>query len=652
MQQSVMYMLNIALNAASLSLILIISCSYLMRRCYRTLSYKVFMVLLLVNGYSALTDIVVGMESHYKASYRVLYFHGGSNTLARFMVAVLIMLYSIVYVRERRARKYETAMLVVLTTAFFGLVVTSPITHWVYSFNSDKEFTQGPLMPVLLLMELFAISYSIMTIAINTRRLTRYQIVGIVSNVIIVAIGYSFSYIFAGLHTQSMTISLTLLVARLVLESPSDFLFMNTYFYNDKACQETIRQKMDRKMNFKFVVFSVENFNYVRQFLGASGRREITTTLMNYLRSKYPRETTYYLGEHRFAVFTSLHAPEIEGIIADTEHFFEHDFRLPGMDIAMTPFFVTFNYEDFDGSPEDIFECVLYPFSAREEFAGSHVVAANTEMMKHKRREEEVRHAIRKALKAGGFEVYYQPIFQGGEKRFVTAEALLRLNDSKLGNIRPDEFIPIAEKFGMIVEVGEFVFESVCRFWNANKLETRGIQFIEVNLSMVQCMQENLASRLRTIMASHDINPKYINLEITETAAAMKETVMIQNMKDLSCVGVGFSLDDYGTGFSTASRLTELPVGIVKLDKSILWDAMKNESALAILRNTIHMLKDLEKLCVVEGVETSEMAVTLRNLGCDYYQGYLFSKPIPGDEFLKFLQNNEFTGTDKAFRVA
>ena len=652
MQQSTVYIVNNAINAASLSLILIILCSYLMRRCYRTLSYKVFLVLLFVNGLSAVSDILVGAKSIHKASYRVLYLYGGINMLARFMVAVLIMLYSIVYVREKRARKYESAMLICLTVAFFGLVVTSPITHWGYSFDSNKVLVMGEMMPVLLLMELFAISYSIMTIAINTSRLTRYQIIGIVSNVIIVAVGYSLSFIFRGLHPESFSISLTLLVARLVLESPSDFLFMNTYFYNDKACQETIRQKIDRKMNFKFVVFSIENFSYVRQFLGTSGRRAITNMLMDYLRGRYPRESAYYLGEHRFAVFTNSRDAELENIISDIENFFEHDFRIQGMDIAMTPFFVTFDYSEFNGSAEDIFECVLYPFGAREEFAGSHVVAATNEMMQHKRREEEVQHAIRRAIKTGGFEVYYQPIFQGGEKRFVTAEALLRLNDPKLGNVRPDEFIPVAEKFGMIVEVGEYVFESVCRFWSENRLENLGIQFIEVNLSMVQCMQENLASRLRTIMASHDIDPKYINLEITESAAAMKETVMIQNMKDLSCVGVGFSLDDYGTGFSTASRLAELPVGIVKLDKSILWDAMKNESALAILRNTIHMLKDLEKLCVVEGVETSEMAVTLRNLGCDYYQGYLFSKPIPGDEFLKFLKDNEFTGTEKAFMVA
>lgn len=652
MQQSDLNILNNTLNVASLSLLLVVLCAYLMRKCYKTLSYRVFTVLLFVNAFSAASDIVVATESMHNAPYGVLYLYGGVNMLARFMVAILIMLYSIVYVRERRARKYETAMIIFLAGSFLVLVATSPITHWVYYFDEKKAFLQGPLMPALLLVELFILSYSIMTIVINSSRLTRYQIVGIFSNVVIIAIGYSLSFLFRGIHTESLTISLTLLVARLVLESPSDFLFMNTYFFNDKACQETIRQKIERKINFKFVVFSVENFNYVRQFLGTTGRREITNEMMSHLRKKYPRDAVYYLGGHRFAVFANSRVPEIETIISDIENYFEHDFRLPGMDIAMTPFFVTYEYGEFEGTPDDIFECVLYPFNSREEFAGSHVVAANREMMEHKRREEEVRHAIRKALKEGNFEVHYQPIFQGGGRKFVTAEALLRLHDPKLGNIRPDEFIPIAEKFGMIVEVGEYVFETVCKFWSENRLEELGIEFIEVNLSMVQCMQENLASRLRTIMASHDINPKYINLEITESAAAMKETIMIQNMKNLSCVGVGFSLDDYGTGFSTASRLTELPVSIVKLDKSILWDAMKNESALAILRNTIHMLKDLEKLCVVEGVETSEMAVTLRNLGCDYYQGYLFSKPIPGEEFLKFLQNNDFSGTDKAFMVA
>ena len=221
---------------------------------------------------------------------------------------------------------------------------------------------------------------------------------------------------------------------------------------------------------------------------------------------------------------------------------------------------------------------------------------------------------------------------------FSSAEALIRLWDEHLGYIPPDEFIPMAEQNGMIIEIGEIVFRQVCAFIQNHNLDSLGIDYIEVNLSFVQCMQENLAQQLVSIMKEYNVAPNRINFEITETAGSVKADTLRRNMDKLIEIGSAFSMDDYGTGFSTADYLAHLPLQIVKIDKSILWSAMEKPEAFIILRHTVEMLKDLRKKIIVEGVETQEMVDILTKMHCDYLQGYLYSKPLPEEDYIAFLR--------------
>ena len=158
---------------------------------------------------------------------------------------------------------------------------------------------------------------------------------------------------------------------------------------------------------------------------------------------------------------------------------------------------------------------------------------------------------------------------------------------------------------------------------------------------MLQCVQERLSERLMEIMKEYGIPPEQINFEITETAGLANYDMLLRNMNSLISQGVTFSMDDYGTGFSTANYLISLPMDIVKIDKSILWPAMENKEAFVILRHTVEMLKSLNKRIVVEGVETEEMANLLIDMGCDYLQGYYYQKPVPEDKYVEFLKENQ-----------
>ena len=211
------------------------------------------------------------------------------------------------------------------------------------------------------------------------------------------------------------------------------------------------------------------------------------------------------------------------------------------------------------------------------------------------------------------------------------------MNNDELGFVSPDEFIPIAERNGLILLIGEYVFRSVCKFILNNKLWEKGIEYIHVNLSAIQCMQEKLHEQLLSIMDFYGLDYKYIELEVTETAAIASSDTLLKNMKVLMEKNMNFALDDYGMGYSNTSSILQYPFHTIKLDKSIVWSAVKNENARKLLQHTIAMFRDMGIELVAEGVETSEMAVMLMKMKCDYLQGFLYSKPVKPREFLELI---------------
>lgn len=264
------------------------------------------------------------------------------------------------------------------------------------------------------------------------------------------------------------------------------------------------------------------------------------------------------------------------------------------------------------------------------------VIRAGGEILAGKRRESKILQIMKNALANGTFQVYYQPIYSTSQEKFHSAEALIRLYDNELGFISPEEFIPMAEKNGMILKIGEFVFRTVCRMMARERIWEKGIDYIEINLSVVQCMQEDICEMLYGIMDEYDIPYSCINLEVTETTIA--KDVLWDTMERMTVGGVTFSLDDYGTGYSNLTNVIKYPFHIVKLDKSMVWYAMENETAMRALRHTVAMLQDLDMCIVAEGVETKEQKDILQEMGCEYLQGYYFSKPVPEKEFLEKMK--------------
>lgn len=256
----------------------------------------------------------------------------------------------------------------------------------------------------------------------------------------------------------------------------------------------------------------------------------------------------------------------------------------------------------------------------------------------------EIDEIIKRGIEENRFRMFYQPIYSVKQDRFVSAEALIRLNDDEYGYVSPAIFIPAAEDSGAIHDIGDFVLEDVCRFIHRKEFLDSGLEYIEINLSVAQCIEPKLVDKIRALISKYNVKTSQINLEITETAVDYDPEITDKNIFSLHNMGFKFSLDDYGTGYSNIKRVVSLPLDIVKFDKSFV-DEMDDPKMWIAIVNTVNMLKRMNKKILVEGVEDKRTLERFVELGCDYIQGFYFSKPLNQSDFIDFV-NEHRSGKD------
>jgi diguanylate cyclase (GGDEF)-like protein/PAS domain S-box-containing protein len=244
----------------------------------------------------------------------------------------------------------------------------------------------------------------------------------------------------------------------------------------------------------------------------------------------------------------------------------------------------------------------------------------------------EMEEELRLGIRASQFVLYYQP--QIDRNRLVGAEALIRWNHPRRNVLLPGEFIPMAEQSGLILPLGKWVLQSACEqiaAW-ADHRQTARLS-IAVNISASQFRQPDFVQQVLSALDSTGANPRNLGLELTESMLAENIEEVIEKMKDLKSHGLRFSLDDFGTGFSSLAYLKRLPLNQLKIDGSFIRDILMDQSSAAIAQTIVSLSRAMGLPVIAEGVETEEQREFLTRIGCHAFQGYTFSRPLPLDEF-------------------
>ncbi|MGB5628762.1 MAG: EAL domain-containing protein, partial [Woeseiaceae bacterium] len=253
-------------------------------------------------------------------------------------------------------------------------------------------------------------------------------------------------------------------------------------------------------------------------------------------------------------------------------------------------------------------------------------------------RKLKIEHMLHEALERNELSLVYQPITDVGRGRVIAAEALLRWRQQDDSFISPEEFVPIAEECGLMNRIGEFVLEQACiqlKSWHA-----KGIQLPHmcVNVARVQLMSGEFVPTVKRVLGKHGVDPDAIELELSERGVLSGNFEVVKQLQELKSLGIRLSIDDFGTGDSAISYLRELPVDVLKIDRSYIAGLTDDKKDAALVSAMIALGQRLDLTIVAEGVETREQLAALRKLNCDAFQGYLVSQPVPGDSFVSLLR--------------
>jgi predicted signal transduction protein with EAL and GGDEF domain len=244
--------------------------------------------------------------------------------------------------------------------------------------------------------------------------------------------------------------------------------------------------------------------------------------------------------------------------------------------------------------------------------------------------------SLRGALERGELELHYQPQVDA-DRRMIGVEALLRWQHPELGMVPPSEFIPLAEETGLIVPIGDWVLRTACAQLEAWHRAGYADLHVAVNLSARQFEKEGLVDDVREVLTSLDLPPSALELELTESMLMRDAAQALEVMHGLRELGVGLSVDDFGTGHSSLSYLKRLPIQSLKIDRSFVRDIVADPDDVAIIRAILSMAERLRLKVVAEGVETAAQHAFLRAEGCDQAQGFHYAQPLDGRAALDYL---------------
>jgi EAL domain-containing protein (putative c-di-GMP-specific phosphodiesterase class I)/GGDEF domain-containing protein len=260
-------------------------------------------------------------------------------------------------------------------------------------------------------------------------------------------------------------------------------------------------------------------------------------------------------------------------------------------------------------------------------------------------RKLKIEHMLHEAMNDSRLTLAYQPIVSAATGCLSGAEALLRWKQEDGSYISPAEFVPVAEESGLMTRVGEFVLEQACRQMRAWLDEGVHLPYICVNVSKAQLMQGGFAQIVRRVLDVHGIQPAQLELELSERGVLSGDYDVISQLHEIRELGVRLSIDDFGTGDSAIAYLKELPVNVLKIDRSYINGLTDNRKDAAIIAAMIALGHSLDLKIVAEGVETQEQLNALRRLGCDAIQGFYISQPVSDVLFATFIKKNSGKST-------
>ena len=608
---------------------------------------QLFILTVLLSLFSAVADLGMEITSNMApmpesvrmicsiSTYAYLTIRNANN------VVLLLFLLALTRTTFLLRKKWVQITLCLPYICILVMLVQNIFTHNAFSVTAEEGYTRGPLMLAFYGIALF---YGLMGLAycIYCRRflpLNKWS--SLLAIYILAHLAVLIQFFYPKLLLEMFFTALGEMLIMLTIMRPEERMDSEVGMLSWASYQADLRNIILSREHVQIAVIQLLSCRELRNFLGDHSFNEYISEIANGIRA--------LRWKHPYRIELYYERPGTIYLIADND---EGDLENLGQRLLSEANDGIKSYIDKGARFESQICLIRCPDDLQNI---DDIISLGHTFQKHGSRRQTVFHArdilnsqaftieahieeiLNRAIKENNIVVYYQPIFDLRSGRFHSAEALARIIDPEYGLISPAIFIPAAETRGFIIPIGDMVLEQVFRFVSEHDLNDLGLSYIEINLSVAQCMETDLPEKIHMLQQKYDIDPSHINLEITETTFENINDIMVENIEKLVQKGYSFALDDYGIGYSNIQRINHLPLKLIKIDKSML-DEVSSANGQIILEHTIRMMQCIGKRLVAEGAETTHAIELLRSMGCDYIQGFYYSKPLPSSEFVDFLK--------------
>jgi diguanylate cyclase (GGDEF)-like protein/PAS domain S-box-containing protein len=394
---------------------------------------------------------------------------------------------------------------------------------------------------------------------------------------------------------------------------------------------------------FSFMFVDLDNFKQINDALGQIAGDEVIRQAGKRIEAVIGNcGLVTHLGGDEFNIIID-HQPdgvETETMVNEVLNAVAMPLTVNGREIFISASIGVSAYPDNGQSISEILENAdLAMHAAKQRNSGAyqfytHILSENVERLM------EMERGLRLALDNNEFHLVYQPKIDLDSRKIYGAEALLRWESPDFGSVSPVEFIPVAEKCGLIGEIGRWVLLSACEAAAGWAEFFEGDYHVGVNFAASQLLEPDIVEWVGICIEASGLDPKCLDVELTESMLVENSNKTIEVLESLKTLGISTSMDDFGTGYSSLSYLTRFPLDTLKVDRSFVMNLPDDPDAVAIARAIVSMAKNLNLHIVAEGIETENQVVFLHALGCHTGQGYLFSRPVPNEEFLQLIGGN------------
>ena len=413
----------------------------------------------------------------------------------------------------------------------------------------------------------------------------------------------------------------------------------------DRIRQSLVRRKRYPKTSFAIIFIDLDRFRLVNESLGHIHGDELLQLISARLKETIPiGDTVARLGGDEFSILLQDidSVRDVEVIAKDIQNSFSKPFFLGDREVfASASMGIAHSDNDYKAPEEILRDSELAMYRAKRD-GKSQSIVFQPQFRQSSLSPIDLDTDLRRALDRDEMELHYQPIISMRDRTISGFEALLRWSHRSRGVISPNEFIPLAEETGLIYDLGQWVLGKACKqiaAWNKSKKKEDQLE-ISINLSSRQFSDPNLVEGIVENIEKSGFDAEFLKIEITESALmqnAQRSVSMLNQLKDLN---IKVCVDDFGTGYSSLSYLHTFPIDTLKIDRSFVHDMSRNFRNMEIIRTIIMLAHNLKLDVIAEGVETSEQDAQLSALGCQFAQGFYFSRPINSSDAALLIQQN------------